>query len=131
MKFADVCETGWLVNKDTGIAVPDGFMADKQNIIQMIDRVKMIAGDADAAVNAVAIAFAVGGNIHFFKGTGIIDHAVLHISGGNKNRYVIVDIFFLLQSAGKFQFKIHNGIDQAKLGSGVPQEYPLFSYAVV
>ena len=96
-EFADIGKTGCFVDKDTGVSVTHGTAADEENIVQMVDRMQMVACDIQGTVNVAAVALPVGGDIDFFEGAGIDNHAVLHVPTGDNQGGIVIGILCVFE----------------------------------
>ena len=75
-KFSRVQKTAVFVYKDSGIPVAYRLFADQQDITRQINGSQMVACYPDAKIDQTSITIPVRGNIEFFEGAGIINHAV-------------------------------------------------------
>jgi hypothetical protein len=83
--LAQIDTTGIIVYKYSGVPVADRTAADKKNVIFLIYRLKMAACYHKCAIYHFAVAVSVGRDIYLHKIAGIVEHAVVHISGGDEH----------------------------------------------
>ena len=70
-KFADIGETGRFIDEDANVSIANRAPGDQQHIIEMVDRMKVIARDTQSTIDSISITFAVRGNVYFLDRAGV------------------------------------------------------------